>query len=227
MVRKTREGEVFGKPALRPLVLLVEADVLSRSRLARALVSEGFDVRLTLGDFDDAERPRLAVVRVDREFGNASGILPALFHGYPSVPVLLRADDPAAAAGHARQLGLQVVLAFPSTASFKDILACAKETAIGAADTIPPPTPPPPAGDRTSSERLKSEALRRVPILLVSRADVGWFDGDPQEGALLASVDGRSDLHALSIRCGVDDATALRVVDALVVRGIVALEEPT
>jgi len=209
-------------------VLLVDADGLRRSRLARALVTEGFDVRITIGEFDDSERPRLAIIHVDQESGKRSGILRALLDGYPRVPVMLRAAHPAAAAAHAQQLGLQVVQAFPSTESFKDVIARAKEMVIGTARTIPPPPPlSPAAGGGTSSERLKPEALRRVPILLVSREDVGWFDGDPQEGALLAIIDGRSDLYALSIRCGVDEATALRLADALVARGIVALEEPS
>jgi hypothetical protein len=222
MVRKTREGGASGKPALRPLVLLVDGDALTRSRLARALVTEGFDVRVALGDFDDAERPRLAIVHADDQ----SGILRALLDGYPKVPVLLRSAHPAAAAAHAQQLGLQIVHALTSTESFKEVIARAKEMVIGTAHTIPPP-PPTERDGRSSAERLKPEALRRVPILLVSRQDVGWFDGDPQEGELLASIDGHSDLHALSLRCGVDEATALRLVDALVARGLVALEEPS
>jgi hypothetical protein len=227
MVRKTREGGASGKPALRPLVLLVDADGLRRSRLARALVTEGFDVRITLGEFDDSERPRLAIVHVEKESAGGSGILRALVDGYPRVPIMLRAAHPAAAEAQAQQLGLQVVQAFPSNESFKEIIARAKEMVIGTAHTIPPPPPtlPSPGGD-SSSERLKPEALRRVPMLLVSREDVGWFDGDPQEGALLALIDGRSDLYALAVRCGVDEATALRLADALVARGLVALEEP-
>jgi len=226
MVRKTREGGASGKPALRPLVLLVDADALTRSRLARALVSEGFDVRVALKDFDDAERPRLAIVHLDDNSGTRSEILRALLDGYPKVPVMLRATSPATAAAQAQQLGVQVVQAFSSNDSFKDVIARAKEMVIGTAHTIPPP-PPTERDGRSSAERLKPEALRRVPILLVSREDVGWFDGDPQEGALLTSVDGHSDLHALSIRCGVDEATALRLADALVARGLVALEEPS
>jgi len=227
MVRKTGERGVLGKPALRPLVLLVDADVLSRARLARALVSEGFDVRLTLGDFDDAERPRLAVVHLDWDSGRSPGILPALIDAHPLVPVLIRAANPATAVAHAQRLGLQVMQGFPSTGSFKDLVARAKEMVMGAADTIPPPSSPPPAGGSPSSERLKPESLRRVPVLLVSRQDVGWFDGDPLEGMLLTNIDGRSDLQALSIRCSLDEATALRLVDALVVRGLVVLEDPS
>lgn len=224
MVRKTREG-ASGKPAtLRPLVLLVDADALSRSRLARALVSEGFDVRLALGDFDDAERPRLAIVHLDEQSGKRSGILRALLDGYPKVPVMLRAEHPAAAAAHAQRLGLKVVQAFPSTESFKDVIARAREMVVGRARTLAPPSS---EDGRASFERLKPKALRRVPILLVAREDVGWFDGDPQEKALLASIDGRSDLHALALRCGLDEPTALRLVDALVARELVALEDPS
>jgi hypothetical protein len=224
MVRKTREGGASGKPALRPLVLLVDADALNRSRLARQLVSEGFDVRVAIDEFDDAERPRLAIVHVEEPSGTRSEILRALLDRHPKVPVMLRAANPAAATAHAQQLGVQVVQAFSSTESFKDLIARAKEMVVGTAHTVPPP---PTERDRSSVERLKPEALRRVPILLVSREDVGWFDGDPQEGQLLASIDGHADLHALSIRCGVDDVTALRLVDELVARGLVALEEPS
>jgi hypothetical protein len=228
MVRKTRrEGGAFGKPALRPLVLLVDADVLSRSRLARALVTAGFDVRVALGDFDDAERPRLAIVHLDEQSEERSRILRALLDGHPKVPVMLRATHPEAAAAFAQQLGVQVVQAFLPTDSFKDVIARATEMVVGTARTIPPPELAPPSDGRASSERLKPDSLRRVPILLVSREDVGWFDGDPQEGALLAKVDGRSDLHALALRCGVDETTALRLIDALVVRGLVALEDPS
>ena len=225
MVRKTREGGASGKPALRPLVLLVDADALTRSRLARALVSEGFDVRLALKDFDDAERPRLAIVQLDAQSGTRPEILRALLDGHPKVPVMLRASNPAAATALAQQLGVQVVQAFSSNESFKEVTARAKEMVIGTAHTIPPP-PSTERDGRSSTERLKPETLRRIPILLVSREDVGWFDGDPQEGALLARIDGRSDLYALAIRCGVDDATALRLVDALVARGLVELDEP-
>ncbi|HEX8796082.1 MAG TPA: hypothetical protein VF765_34265 [Polyangiaceae bacterium] len=221
MVRKTRKG-ASGTPALlRPLVLLVDGDALSRSRLARAMVTEGFDVRLALGDFDDAERPRLAVVHVD-ESGKQSGMLRALLDGFPKVPVMLLAAHPVAAAAHARRLGVQVVHAFAATDPFKDVIAKAKETALGISRTMPPPSD----DGRSSFQRLKPEALRRVPILLVSHEDVGWFDGDPQEGALLAIIDGHSDLHALAQRCGVDEPTALKLVDALVTRGLVALEDP-
>jgi hypothetical protein len=220
MVRQTRE-----KPAaLRPLVLLVDADAVSRSRFARALVSEGFDVRLALGDFDDAERPRIAIVHLDNESEKRSEILRALLDGYPKVPVMLRASHPEAAAALAQQLGLHVAHAFSPNESFGDVIARAKRMVVGVARTVPPP----PAKDgRSSFERLKPQALRRVPILLVNREDVGWFDGDPQEGALLKSVDGHSDLYALAIRCGLDEPTALKIVDALVARGLVALDEPS
>ncbi len=224
MVRKTRQRASDKPAAPRPLALVVDADALSRSRLARALVSEGFDVRLALGDFDDAERPRLAIVHMDEESGERSGILRALLDGFPKVPVIVRAEHPAVAAAHAQQLGLHVVQAFATTDSFKDILARAKEMVVGMARTVPPPAG---SDDRTSFERLKPQALRRIPILLVAREDVGWFDGDPQEAALLASVDGHSDLHALATRCGLDEPTALKLVDALVTRGLVVLEEPS
>jgi hypothetical protein len=219
MVRKTLE-----KPAaLRPLVLLVDADAVSRSRLARALVSEGFDVRLAIGDFDDAERPRIAIVHLDAESAQRSEILHALLDGCPKVPVMLRASYPEAAAAHAQQLGLQVVHAFSSTDSFGDIIARAKQLVVGVSRTVPPPA----KDGRSSFERLKPEALRRVPILLVGKADVGWFEGDPQEAALLKSVDGHSDLYALAVRCGLDEPTTLKIVDALVMRGLVALDEPS
>lgn len=218
-------GRASARPAApRPLALLVDTDALSRSRLARALVSEGFDVRLALGDFDDAERPRLAIVHLDEQSGKRSGILRALLDGFPKVPVMLRAEHPAAAEAHAQQLGVQVVQAFATTDAFKDLIARAKEMVASMARTVPPPAG---SDDRSSFERLKPEALRRIPILLVAREDVGWFDGEAQEAALLASVDGRSDLHALAIRCGLDEPTALKLVDALVTRGLIVLEEPS
>jgi hypothetical protein len=227
MVRKTREGGASGKPtALRPLVLLVDADALSRSRLARALVREGFDVRVALGDFDDAERPRLAIIHLDEQSDNREGILGALLDGYPRVPVMLRAANPAAAAAQAKQLGVQVVQAFLASESFKDVIARAKQMVVGTDHTVPPPAPASEDGS-SSFERIMPQALRRVPFLLVSREDVGWFDGDPQEGALLTSIDGHSDLHALSVRCGLDETTALRIIDTLVARGLVGLEEPS
>jgi hypothetical protein len=209
-------------------VLLIDTDALTRSRLARALVSEGFDVRVALGDFDDAERPRLAIVHVDDKSETRAEILRALLDGFPKVPVMLRAAHPAAAEAQAQQLGVQVVQAFTATESFKDLIARAKQMVLGTAHTIPPPPASETSKDgRSSFERLKPEALRRIPILLVAREDVGWFDGDPQEGALLASVDGRSDMHALAVRCGMDEPTALALFDALVARGLVALEEPS
>ncbi len=221
---KTR-GRASERPAApRPLALLVDADALSRSRLARALVSEGFDVRLALGDFDDAERPRLAIVHVDDEAGKRSEILRALLDGYPRVPVMLRAPHPEVAAAHAQRLGVQVARAFSSADSFRDLIARAKEMVLGIARTMPPPGAD---EDRSSFERLKPEALGRVPTLLVAHEDVGWFDGDPQEGALLQAIDGHSDLRALAERCGLDEPTALRLVDALVTRGLVALEDPS
>jgi hypothetical protein len=141
---------------------------------------------------------------------------------------MLRAAHPAAAEAQAQQLGVQVVQAFLATESFKDLVARAKEMVLGTAHTIPPPPASETSKDgRSSFERLKPETLRRIPILLVAREDVGWFDGDPQEGALLASVDGRSDMHALAVRCGMDEPTALALFDALVARGLVALEEPS
>jgi ActR/RegA family two-component response regulator len=225
MARKTRDTASAQPAALRPLVLLVDADALSRSRLARALVTEGFDVRLALADFDDAERPRLAIVHLDAQPAGGSGILAALLDRCPKVPVMLCAAHPEAAAIQARRLGLHVARALATTDSFGQVIARAKEMFFSVASTLRPPA----AEDdgRSSFERIKPEATRRVPVLLVSRGDVGWFDGDPQERALLASVDGRSDLHALAIRCGLDEETALKVADALITRGLLTLREPS
>lgn len=225
MARKTRDTASAQPIALRPLVLLVDADALSRSRLARALVTEGFDVRLALADFDDAERPRLAIVHLDAEPARGSGILRAMLDGFPRVPVMLRAAHPEAAAVQARRLGLQVARALATTDSFGEVIARAKEVVFSVASTLRPPA----AEDdgRSSFERLKPEAMRRVPVLLVSHEDVGWFQGDPRESALLAIVDGRSDLHGLAIRCGLDEEAALKVVDALITRGLLTLREPS
>lgn len=224
MVRKTRDAAPHEPLAPRPLVLLVDADAVGRSRLARALVTEGFDVRLALADFDDAERPRLAIVHLDARSGTGSEILRALLDGCPRVPVMLRAARPETAAVQARRLGLQVARAFASTDSFGDVIAGAKELVVGVARTIRPPAED---DGRSSFERIKPEALRRVPILLVSHEDVGWFEGDPQQSALLCSIDGHSDLYALALRCGLDEAAALKVADGLIARGLVALLEPS
>lgn len=207
---------------VRPLVLLVDSDSVSRSRLARALVSDGFDVRLALGDFADAERPWLAIVHLDEQSGKASGALRALYDGFPKVPVMLRTNHPTAAAAHAKRIGLQVAEAFPTSESVRDVVLRAKQMVVGVAKTNPPSTMQ--EGRSPSSRRLAASALKRVPVLLVGRQDIGWFDGDPQEAALLAAIDGHSDLRALAARCGFDHPTVLRIVDALVLRGLVALE---
>jgi hypothetical protein len=223
MGSETRDTSSGESAALRPLVLLIDPDALSRARLARALVSEGFDVRLALDDFDDAERPRLAIVHLGDRAGNRSDVLGALVDGYPKVPVMLRATSPAVASAEAARLGVQVVQAFPDTEAFRDIVARARQMVVGVAHTVPPPA----AQDgRSSFERLTTEALRRVPTLLIAHDDVGWFDGDPEERTLLTSIDGRSDLHALANKCRFDEPTALRLVDVLVARGLVALEDP-
>jgi len=209
------------EPPPRPLVLLLDDDAVTRAALARLLVTGGFDVRVTMAPHDASERPQLAIVQVDAASAERTR---ALLEGPVAarLPIVVRSPDPERAAAQTAALGGRVVAACASGTSLGAVVAYARSL-VEAAE---PTTASPEDDGRTSRERIVPEALRRVPVLLVAREDVGWFDGDPCEAALLASIDGRADVATLAARVQSSEGDVLRMLDTLVQRCLIRLEVP-
>jgi hypothetical protein len=197
------------------IVLLVEPSALRRAVFARALVAAGFYVR-SLYALAPAATPRFAIVNLeDMIEAEADTLLAALLGPHQKVPLVLLSSDPVDAEAGARTLGLNVVLSLSKDTAERAVVAQVCQWWLSAS-----------AGeqdDRPSSERLAPSALKRVPVLAVTRDDLGWYETNPDQASVLASIDGRRDLEAIAARTGLAPSAVASITRTLVEEGLVLL----
>jgi hypothetical protein len=58
----------------------------------------------------------------------------------------------------------------------------------------------------------------------VERADLGWYESDPDQASFLASIDGRRNLEAIAICTGLAPSVVASVAETLVGEGVVAFK---
>lgn len=202
----------------RPIALLVAANALERSALARALVQTGVDVRsiettaalATMLAGEDVVR--LAIVDLDRD--DAPSVLAALAESRPGLAVVARTGGGAVDA--ARAAGLNVVYTYARRHPPADAIERIREYAMR---EDPAATP----ADHAASDASRAD-FARVPRLAVAFEDVGWFELDVDADVLVRNVDGEADLATTALRCGLAPDDALRIVRTLVERGILVFE---
>jgi hypothetical protein len=201
---RKRLPSIAGAPG-RPIALVL-GNPLDRSGLARALISAGFDVRDAIPNAN--ESLRVAIIDLDEVEDDAIG---ALCEAQGEIPMILRSSSPKVAEEEIRSRGLSTALALPKNMQLRELVMRAAEHSLA-------------AQPRTSFERISAEAMRRIPVMAITREDSGWFDADPAQAAVIALVDGRATIADIAERAGLSEEMIVRTVRSLVDAGVLELD---